>query len=61
MADTPGGARCEITGNFNFGLRRLDTSVIRTFTPASHVLTDNAASDAPNSTRGMTRVRRTRP
>jgi hypothetical protein len=51
-------ARNEITGNFNFGLRRLDTSVIRTFTPASNVITNNAASDAPNATLGMTRVRR---
>jgi hypothetical protein len=51
-------ARNEITGNFNFGLRRLDTSTIRTFTPASNVISNNAASDAPNATLGMTRVRR---
>ena len=50
-------ARNEITGNFNFGLRRLDTSVIRTFTPASNVISNNAASDAPNATLGMAKYR----
>jgi hypothetical protein len=54
-------ARNEISGNFTFGLRRLDTSIIRTFTPASNVITNNAASDAPNATLGMTKVRARRP
>jgi hypothetical protein len=51
-------ARNEITGNFTFGLHRIDSSIIRTFTPASNVISNNAASDAPNATLGMTRVRR---
>jgi Periplasmic copper-binding protein (NosD) len=49
----------EITDNSVFGLHRLDTSTIRTFTPATNVITGNAASDAPNSTVGLTkRVKR---
>jgi hypothetical protein len=47
----------EITGNSSFGLRRLDASVIRTFTPTSNVISNNAASDAPNGTATMTRYR----
>jgi hypothetical protein len=43
-------ANNEITGNFNFGLRRLDTSVIRTFSPSSNIISNNAASDPPNAT-----------
>jgi hypothetical protein len=51
----------EITGNFNFGLRRIDASVIRSFTPASNVISNNAATDTPNATLGMSRVRARRP
>jgi hypothetical protein len=40
----------EITGNSLFGLRRLDGSFIRTFTPATNVISNNAASDATNAT-----------
>jgi hypothetical protein len=44
----------EITGNSSFGLRRLDASVIRTFTPTTNVITNNALSDAPNATAPQT-------
>jgi hypothetical protein len=43
-----------ISGNFQFGLRRLDLGAIRTFTPASNVITNNAASDAPSATSNQT-------
>ena len=43
-------ARNEITGNFTFGLRRVDTATIRTTVPATNVISNNAASDAPNGT-----------
>src|SRR2546423_909274 len=45
----------EITGNFTFGLHRIDGGIIRTFTPATNVISNNAASDAPNATTGLTR------
>jgi copper-binding protein NosD len=45
----------EITDNSVFGLHRLDTSTIRTFTPATNVITGNTASDAPNSTVAQTK------
>jgi hypothetical protein len=40
----------EITGNFTFGLHRVDSGVIRTTSPATNVVSNNAASDAPNAT-----------
>jgi hypothetical protein len=40
----------EITANGAFGLRRLDGSTIRTFTPATNVISNNAATDTPNAT-----------
>jgi hypothetical protein len=40
----------EITANSSFGMHRLDTATIRTYTPATNVIDDNTASDAPNST-----------
>jgi hypothetical protein len=40
----------EITGNSVFGLHRVDSGVIRTTSPATNVVSDNAASDAPNAT-----------
>jgi len=43
-----------ISGNFQFGLRRLDLGAIRTFSPASNVITNNAASDAPSATTNQT-------
>jgi hypothetical protein len=39
----------EVTGNSSFGLRRLDSATIRTFTPATNVISDNAASDTTNA------------
>jgi hypothetical protein len=39
----------DITGNSSFGLRRLDSSTIRTLTPATNAITGNAASDTTNS------------
>jgi hypothetical protein len=50
----------EVTGNSSFGLRRIDASTIRTFTPASNVISNNGASDAPNATLGMAKYRRFR-
>jgi hypothetical protein len=44
-----------ISGNFTFGLRRLDLGAIRTFSPANNVITNNAASDAPSATTNQTR------
>jgi hypothetical protein len=48
-------ARNEISGNSAFGVHRVDAGTIRTFTPASNVITNNAASDAPNSSVPMTK------
>jgi hypothetical protein len=39
----------DITGNSAFGLRRIDSAIFRTFTPATNAITNNAASDAPNA------------
>jgi hypothetical protein len=38
-----------ITGNYVFGMHRLDGGTLRTYTPATNVIDQNAASDAPNS------------
>ncbi len=43
-----------VIGN-TIGLRRIDSAVIRTFTPATNVVTDNGSSDAPNATTPMVR------
>jgi hypothetical protein len=40
----------DVTGNSAFGLHRIESSVIRTLTPATNVVSDNGASDAPNAT-----------
>jgi hypothetical protein len=48
----------EVIGNASFGLRRLDGSFIRTFTPASNAINNNGASDLPNGSIGMTRIRK---
>jgi hypothetical protein len=45
----------DITGNGNFGLHRLDAGTIRTFTPATNVVSNNAASDAPSTTAPLTK------
>jgi hypothetical protein len=46
----------EITGNSVFGIHRVDSGIVRTFSPATNVVSDNAASDAPNATVPMQRV-----
>jgi hypothetical protein len=38
----------DITGNSSFGLHRQDSGHIRTFTPATNVISNNGASDAPD-------------
>jgi hypothetical protein len=38
----------EITSNTSFGVRRLDGGHVRTFTPATNVISNNAATDAPD-------------
>jgi hypothetical protein len=40
----------EITANTAFGLHRVDSGAIRTFTPATNLISNNAASDAPSTT-----------
>jgi hypothetical protein len=46
----------EITDNSTFGLRRLDSATIRTFgPPATNVIEQNTATDAPNSTFPLTK------
>jgi hypothetical protein len=45
----------DITGNSSFGLRRLDSSTIRTLTPATNVISDNAASDTTNASVALTK------
>jgi hypothetical protein len=45
----------EITGNSVFGLHRVDTGHIKTYTPATNVIDNNAASDAPDQTAPLTK------
>jgi hypothetical protein len=45
----------DITNNSAFGLHRLDSATIRTLTPATNVITGNAASDAPNANTPLTK------
>ncbi|MDQ3742008.1 MAG: hypothetical protein M3389_13800 [Actinomycetota bacterium] len=45
-------ANNDIAGNTSFGLRRLDSGIIRTSAPATNVLL-NAADDAPNQTQNL--------
>jgi hypothetical protein len=45
----------EITGNSAFGLHRVDSSTIRTFTPATNVISNNGASDATNASTPLTK------
>jgi hypothetical protein len=46
----------DITGNSSFGLRRVDSGAIRAFTPATNVISNNAASDAPSTTSPLTKM-----
>jgi hypothetical protein len=48
-------AYSEVTANGNFGLRRLDGGLINTFTPATNVIANNAASDAPSGSVALTK------
>jgi len=48
-------ANNEVTANGNFGLRSLDSGVLRTFTPATNVVANNAASDPFNATAALTK------
>jgi hypothetical protein len=45
----------EITGNSSFGLRRPDGGTIRTFTPATNVISDNAATDTTSTSTPLTK------
>src|SRR3712207_5741524 len=45
-------ANNDIAGNTSFGLRRLDSGIIRTSSPSTNVLL-NAADDAPNQTQPL--------
>jgi hypothetical protein len=47
----------EVTGNSAFGLRRVDTGHIKTFTPATNAISNNAASDAPDQSGPLTKRR----
>jgi hypothetical protein len=48
----------EITANTVFGLHRVDAGAIRTFTaPATNVISNNAASDAPSTTAPLSKRR----
>jgi hypothetical protein len=48
-------AYSEVTANGNFGLRRLDGGLINTFSPATNVINNNAATDAPSGTVPLTK------
>jgi hypothetical protein len=51
-------AYSEVTANTVFGLHRVDAGAIRTFTaPATNVISNNAASDAPSTTAPLTKRR----
>jgi hypothetical protein len=45
----------EVTGNSVFGLHRVDGGHIKTFTPATNAISNNAASDAPDQTTPLTK------
>jgi hypothetical protein len=45
----------EITSNNVFGVHRVDSGNVKTFTPATNVIDDNGASDAPNQTGALTK------
>jgi hypothetical protein len=49
----------EVIGNSSFGLRRADSSTIRTFT-GTNAINNNAASDAPNGAITLTRYKSAR-
>jgi hypothetical protein len=45
----------EITGNSVFGVHRVDTGHVKTYTPATNVIDNNAASDAPDQSTGLSK------
>jgi len=45
----------DITNNTSFGLHRIDSSTIRSTSPATNVISGNGASDAPNATTPLTK------
>jgi hypothetical protein len=47
----------DITGNSSFGLNRLDSGHFRTFSPATNVISDNAATVAPDLSSPLTKRR----
>jgi hypothetical protein len=44
-----------IASNSVFGMRRLDSATLQTFTPATNVIVNNAATDPPNSVVAQTK------
>ncbi len=46
----------EITGNSVYGIHRVNPAIVRTFSPATNVVSDNAASDPPNEVVPLQRV-----
>jgi hypothetical protein len=47
----------EITANTSFGLHRVDAGAIRTFTPATNVISNNAATDPPSTSAPLSKLR----
>jgi hypothetical protein len=45
----------DITGNSSFGLRRLDSAIIKTTNPATNLISNNAATDTTNGTNTLTK------
>jgi hypothetical protein len=50
-------ARNEVSGSSSFGLRVLDSGVLRSFTPATNVITNNANSNTFTTTTALQRKR----
>jgi hypothetical protein len=50
----------QIAGNSVFGMHRLDSAILQTFTPATNVVVNNAATDPPNSVIAQTKRQATR-
>jgi hypothetical protein len=48
-------AYTEVTANGSFGLRRLDGAMINTFSPATNVINNNAATDPPSGSVPLTK------
>jgi hypothetical protein len=46
-----------IAGNSVFGMHTLDSGTLQTFTPATNVIVNNAATDPPNSVVAQTKRR----